>query len=521
MKPNRAPTIVVALLLTLIVTASPLSIARHSARAATVTTAWDAELRAEPSWTSPVLMLVAAGEAVSLDGPPQTGFYPVTYAGTSGWLPAEPLVIEKDATLADETNAGTSDPSEDVVDLGVPASEAEDGVPPTLDAESTTGSIDAAPLAMTPAPPVEATSAPDLSGAPMPTPGATAPFSVAEPTPFEEAAAATEGPIAPPSTTAVPTETPITMPTVLAPETESATPEPTAALAPTATAVAPAPTSTPTIPTSGPATATTNLPLRAGPDDAYDSLFSVSAGATVYRTGSVVNRWVSVDYMGIVGWIEARLLAEPLPIAAESTATPLPEPTDEQTGVGGPFDLGGEAEPTRVARPGTGAAFAENDLSLRSGPSSTYPEMGTISSGTRVVLTGVMENGYVRIEHRGAVGWVAFDALSHPADPTPATSPRGSDSRRVYSRQEIIKVIYAAADRYGQPRADMLRVAECESNLGPYAVNPSGSYGLFQFISSTWDSTPYANRNIFDPQANANAAAWMWAEGRRSEWVCQ
>jgi len=147
--------------------------------------------------------------------------------------------------------------------------------------------------------------------------------------------------------------------------------------------------------------------------------------------------------------------------------------------------------------------------------------VATIPAGAPVVLTGVMENGFVRVDYGGQIGWVAFDLLSHPAPPTPATHPRGAESRRVYSREEIIDVIYAAADRYGQPRADMLRVAECESNLDPYAVNPSGSYGLFQFIDSTWESTPYANRNVFDPRANANAAAWMWSQGRRSEWVCK
>ena len=53
------------------------------------------------------------------------------------------------------------------------------------------------------------------------------------------------------------------------------------------------------------------------------------------------------------------------------------------------------------------------------------------------------------------------------------------------------------------------------------AVNPAGSYGLFQFVPSTWASTPYANEDIFDAYASANAAGWMWSVGRRNEWVCQ
>jgi hypothetical protein len=87
---------------------------------------------------------------------------------------------------------------------------------------------------------------------------------------------------------------------------------------------------------------------------------------------------------------------------------------------------------------------------------------------------------------------------------------------------EMVAIIYAAADAYGQSRTDMLRVAACESNLDPYAFNEEGdSYGLFQFIPSTWGTTPYADQGIFDPWANANAAAWMWSVGRRGEWVCQ
>ncbi len=86
----------------------------------------------------------------------------------------------------------------------------------------------------------------------------------------------------------------------------------------------------------------------------------------------------------------------------------------------------------------------------------------------------------------------------------------------------IVGIIYAAADAYGQPRADMLRVAKCESNLVPTALNPSSqASGLFQFLPSTWATTPFADQDIFDPVASANAAAWMWDNGRRNEWVCQ
>jgi hypothetical protein len=110
--------------------------------------------------------------------------------------------------------------------------------------------------------------------------------------------------------------------------------------------------------------------------------------------------------------------------------------------------------------------------------------------------------------------------LEQEAAGDPQLTLRG-DPRRM-SPEEIIPYIYAAADYYGQPREDMLRVARCESDLVPMAINAEGgSYGIFQFKTGTWLSTPYADYDIFDPRASAYAAAWMWSVGRRNEWVCQ
>ena len=97
----------------------------------------------------------------------------------------------------------------------------------------------------------------------------------------------------------------------------------------------------------------------------------------------------------------------------------------------------------------------------------------------------------------------------------------GSCSSR-YSEQEILDFIAKAAKKYGQSRSAMVRVARCESVLDPCAVNRSGPYyGLFQFLKSTWKTTPYGDRDIFDPEAQSLAAGWMWKQGRKNEWACQ
>jgi soluble lytic murein transglycosylase-like protein len=123
-----------------------------------------------------------------------------------------------------------------------------------------------------------------------------------------------------------------------------------------------------------------------------------------------------------------------------------------------------------------------------------------------------LPQGLLRVKQVKAAPQARVVALRAPA---PAAAPAPASNT-------IVGIITAAAQRYGQSPAAMIRVAKCESGLNPRAVNrSSGASGLFQFLPSTWRTTPYASSSIFDATANANAAAWMWSVGRRGEWVCQ
>lgn len=111
----------------------------------------------------------------------------------------------------------------------------------------------------------------------------------------------------------------------------------------------------------------------------------------------------------------------------------------------------------------------------------------------------------------------------------PAPAQAGCRSRaceeRVAAKQcsqsRVVPCIRRAALRYRVSYQMLLRKARCESNLNPYARNPSGSSGLFQFLPSTWATTPYARRSIWSAKWNALAAGWMHHVGRGGEWVCQ
>lgn len=85
----------------------------------------------------------------------------------------------------------------------------------------------------------------------------------------------------------------------------------------------------------------------------------------------------------------------------------------------------------------------------------------------------------------------------------------------------VARCIDHAARRWHVDRYLLRRRAWCESRMNPGAHNPSGAAGLFQFLPSTWRTTPYGRRNIWSPYWNSLAAAWMQHVGRGGEWVCQ
>jgi uncharacterized protein YraI len=157
-------------------------------------------------------------------------------------------------------------------------------------------------------------------------------------------------------------------------------------------------------------------------------------------------------------------------------------------------------------------------LNLRAGPSTESEILTVMPAGATVAVTGGPENGFYSVWFDGIAGYAYGDYLDFGggAAAVPTTTYAGA------GETDIVSIIYTAADAYGQSREDMLRVATCESGLDPNNVTPPyDASGLFQFLPSTSASTPFADQNIFDPVANANAAAWMWSVGRQGEWVCQ
>ena len=246
---------------------------------------------------------------------------------------------------------------------------------------------------------------------------------------------------------------------------------------------------------TGSATTTASLNMRTGPGTSYSVWLTMPRGARVEVMGGAQGGFLPVRYNGTTGWASADYLS-----TGGGATEPEPEPV--------PNAGSGETIDYKV----TTAA-----VNMRSGPSTSNSVVTVLPPGTRIDITGGASNGFLPAKWAGRSGWVSADFLAEPGS-TPA--PDNGDS----SSQGIVNIIYAAADRWGQPRADMLRVARCESNLDPRAVNrSSGASGLFQFMPGTFAGTPNGKRgeDIFNAYTSADAAGWMWANGMRNHWACQ
>lgn len=242
-------------------------------------------------------------------------------------------------------------------------------------------------------------------------------------------------------------------------------------------------------------------------DSDSEVLLTVPAGAQLTVTGRARKGYYPVTVAGVSGWTLTGSVA-----ISVGTST---------------------ARATRERKQQSLRGFTTDNLNLRAGPGTKNRVRKVIPAGDDLELTGQERGGFVAVRHGDETGWVAEEfviaaesAAASVPEPERAVAAAPQPVLRGDPREmppdDIIPFIYAAADYYGQPREDMLRVARCESDLVPMAVNAEGgSYGIFQFKTGTWLSTPYAEYDIFDPRASAYAAGWMWSVGRRNEWVCQ
>lgn len=157
------------------------------------------------------------------------------------------------------------------------------------------------------------------------------------------------------------------------------------------------------------------------------------------------------------------------------------------------------------------------DSGRLSGPPTypSFPDAAARPTPKAAVLSAASPNNLHRYRGLSAATWAAryrqrTRQLQH--------------ARRVlFTSPTVVEAINLACATYGHCTT-LWRKARCETGgtYSPRALNSSShAAGLFQFLSSTWRSTPYGRFSVFSPYASALAAGWMHSAGRGSEWACR
>jgi uncharacterized protein YraI len=184
-------------------------------------------------------------------------------------------------------------------------------------------------------------------------------------------------------------------------------------------APAPAPSTT--------ATVTERLNPRTGPSQADAVVTVLPAGAVVTVTGDARNGYRPVTWSGYSGWAHGDWLTfGTTPPPAEPEPEPEPEPAPQTTGV------------------------TTDTLNMRSGPATSYSVVTVIPPGTKIVLTGKRDNGYLAVSWNGRNGWAHGDWITpEGAEPTPTGTATATDRLNLRSgpatSYDVLGVIPAGA----------------------------------------------------------------------------
>ena len=91
---------------------------------------------------------------------------------------------------------------------------------------------------------------------------------------------------------------------------------------------------------------------------------------------------------------------------------------------------------------------------------------------------------------------------------------------RFHSRADVSKCfIRRAAKHFDQPVSQAFAIAHRESRYDWTQTNSSsGAAGLYQFMPTTWASTPYHRYSRYSPRWAPLAAMWMWKHGGYHHW---
>jgi transglycosylase-like protein with SLT domain/SH3 domain-containing protein len=264
-----------------------------------------------------------------------------------------------------------------------------------------------------------------------------------------------------------------------------------------------------------------DVALMAGPGADYGVLTTIPVGSSLKVEGDASDGFMPVSFNGVSGWVPAGVVDNSDDGGGVDVANGNGNGNGDGGGNGGKGNGGGKGGGGNGGDGGTDASSVSSD----NAPATVNGAPADDASGS-AAPSGDDASGAAAPASGDGSGSAAPSTGDGSGTDAPAASPGYNGSldppaNGQYSQDQIVGIITDAANQYGQSPDAMIRVARCESGLNPNDVGGGQYYGLFQFVPSTFAKTPYGDQNIFDPSANAGAAAWMWSQGNKGAWSCQ
>lgn len=106
------------------------------------------------------------------------------------------------------------------------------------------------------------------------------------------------------------------------------------------------------------------------------------------------------------------------------------------------------------------------------------------------------------------------------------SKPLEVESASLLTRQDVADMIYEVAPLYGVSPEWMITIAQCESNLEPYAIGARGEIGPMQFLphGGIWSETPFGVLGIAPDHVSVHVqiemGAWLLSRGYAYHWAC-
>lgn len=165
-------------------------------------------------------------------------------------------------------------------------------------------------------------------------------------------------------------------------------------------------------------------------------------------------------------------------------------------------------------------------LNNLSDPSLIYPQQkltscGTLTDNDVAVYLQRIQPAPTQVQH---IVQQPQPIYQQPAKNQPVQQPVYQQTVQQPVQQSGGSVVDTIRAVFGGNANAAINVARCESGFNPGATNSSsGAAGVFQFLASTWRTTPYAGSNPYNADANIRAAYSVFVRDGYSwrEWSCQ